>query len=75
MKMCGVLFRTLATKAPVNTPISWGPRRHDAVSSLTQEATTSPRVVNVPGKPDTLLGQILATPREEIQNDVRIPQF
>ncbi|EEI78696.1 hypothetical protein HMPREF0308_1068 [Corynebacterium striatum ATCC 6940] len=54
--MCGVLFRTLATKAPVNTPISWGPRRHDAVSSLTQEATTSPRVVNAPGKPDTLLG-------------------
>ena len=45
-KLCGVLFRTLATKAQANTPFTWGPRQPRTVSPLTQEATTSPRVVN-----------------------------
>ena len=45
-QLCGVLFRTLATKAQANTPSTWGPRQPRTVSSLTQEATASPRVVN-----------------------------
>lgn len=45
-RLCGVLFRTLATKTLANTPLSRGPRQPRTVSSLTQEATTSPRVVN-----------------------------